>query len=266
MKEIKNFSKKYWGDISNFQATGWNISFKEDWFLYIKSSWYKILDIFFKQTLSKININWFFNDLKKENNISEDKMSELIENNNQSKLKSSIETWFHLLLDSKYVIHSHNIYINILLCMEWWEQILKSLFWNSIDIIDYKSPWLWLFNNISSKKNLNSIILLKNHWVISHWNTSFIELYNKINAIELVLKKELWLDDFIKLNNKKVIRKHIFPDSIVIDDLDIYSSHIFIKRQIKKIWWIIKYLSKEEVAHIRNMKTEKYRKRIFNIK
>lgn len=266
MKEINNFSKEFWNDIINFQWTGWNISFKEDWYLYIKSSWYRISDIYTKWSLSKINISWFFDDLENEDDKTEDIITKLIEDNNLSKLKASIETGFHLSIDSKYIIHTHNIYINVLLCMDWWERILNTLFWDTIDIIDYKSPWLGLFNNLSAKKNLNSIILLKNHWIISHWNTSFIDLYKKINNIESIIRKKIKLDIFKVENNTWNIDNHIFPDTIVINDKDVNSAHKYIKKQIKKIWWTIKYLSDDEVDYIKNMKTEKYRKRIFNKK
>jgi len=266
MDEIKKFSQNIWSDLINFQATWWNISLKKDWILYIKSSWYKIIDIYKNNSLSKIDINGFFFHIKYEKKILEENLVEIIKKNNKSKLKSSIETWFHLLLNSKYVIHTHNIYINVLLCMEWVEVILKNLFWEEITIIDYVSPWVWLFKAIKNKKNIQKIIFLKNHWIILHWNNSFIDLYNKLNKVELKIRKYLKLNNFQLSREISNITKHIFPDSVVINDIEIYSSYCFIINEILRLWWNVKYLSEKDVNYIKNMTMEKYRKNLFNKK
>ena len=263
MNEINNFSKNIWKDIINFQWTGWNISYKDDGYLYIKSSWYKINDIYLNNTLSKIYISWFNTDISKYSSISEDILIKTVENNNKSELKSSIETWFHLLINSKNVIHTHNVYINVLLCMKWWDKLLYDIIWNDIDIVDYNSPWLWLYNNLLKYKKFKEIIFLKNHWVIIHWNVWFNDLYNKLNYIWLKIKNYLNLDNFNILNYKKKIDKHFYPDSIVINDIENYSSYKYIINQIDKLWWEIVYLTDKEVDYIKNMKTEKYRKELF---
>lgn len=266
MKEIINFSKIIWNDIINFQWTGWNISYKEDNFLYIKSSWHKIEDIHLKNALSKVDIKWFKLELSEIPQLSEEKLTEIIEKNNKSQLKSSIETWLHLLFDSKYVIHTHNVYINVLLCMEWSEKVILDLFWETINLVDYYSPWLWLFTELNSDKKYSNVVLLKNHWIILHWNESFDDLYNKLSSIECIIKDYLKLDKFEKLDNINKIKKHIFPDSIIIDDIDNYSVHKYIEKQIIKQWWKPSYLSKSDVDYIKNMNMEKYRKNLFDKK
>lgn len=258
-----NFSKWVWLDIVNFQWAWWNISYKEDGILYIKASWYKIDDIHKQNAISKIDIGWFFIDLEKETNLSEENLNKIIKSNNLSELKPSIETGFHLLLDSKYVIHTHNVYINTILCSNESEEILSTLFWNTIDILDYKSPWLWLFEEMKTRREYSEVIFLKNHWIIIHWNTWFDDLYEKINKIEQKIVSYLKLEKFVHEKEYKIVEKHLFPDTVVLEDLEVYSAHKYIENQIIKIGKQVKPLHIGDVAYIRNMSSEKYRKNIL---
>ena len=104
------------------------------------------------------------------------------------------------------------------------------------------------------------------YWIILHWNISFDDLYKKLNEIEVIIKQYLKLDDFRIQDNIEFIDKHIFPDTIVINDIEVYSSHYFIVNEILRNWGIINYLTNNEVNYIKNMNSEKYRKELFNKK
>lgn len=263
-EEIRNFSKDIWWDKVNFQWSWWNISYKENWKLFIKSSWYKINDIYLKNTLSEINIENFNRDIENEKILNEFKLSKIIERNNKSKFKSSIETGFHLLLKSKYIIHTHNVYVNVLLCMKDADILINKIFSNDIDLIWYYSPWYWLFKEIKKQKNHKKIIFLKNHGIILHGSNSFDELYKLLFSIEQKIKTYLWLKDYIDTWNSLKIEKHIFPDSIMFpDNNEIYSAHIYIESAIKNIWQKVNYLEKEKIEFIKNMDCEKYRKNLL---
>lgn len=260
MKEIIRYFKNTNYHI-NFQWTWWNLSFKKDNILYIKPSWYKILDLKNISDFSKIDINNFNLNLLKHNQINPERLDASIKNSNISNLKPSIETGFHLLLD-KYVVHTHNIYFNFFLCMEDWETILKSILWDIFTFIKYVPPGYFLYDSVkkSSKKEL---ILLENHWLIIHSNNWFKYIFDKINFLEKEILKRYKFDKFILSKKTKLIRKHIFPDSIVLDDIEVYSAHNYIKKQIKNIWWKIRYLQKEDIEYIKNMSSEKFRKDLY---
>ena len=261
---INDFSDKYWSDIINFQSTWWNISYKEDGFLYIKSSWYKISKINKNKAISKIDIKGFFVDYKNISDISEDILSTIIEKNNLSDKKASLETWFHLLL-SKYVIHSHNIYANILTCSKEWESILKDIFWDECQFIDYASPWLFLFKKIEKQKGYKKNIFLKNHWIISHSDWSFEDAYNNIKMIDCKIKSYFDIGNFNLKKKLKDISKYLFPDMFVLkNDIENYSVHSFIEEQIKKFWLNPNYLSDSQLDYLGNMRQEKYRKKLYN--
>lgn len=265
MKEIKDFSKKIWNDIINFQWSGWNISIKDSNYLYIKSSWYSILDIYEKDALSKIGIKSFYNDLKNFKSIQEDELNQIIQKNNYSNKKSSIETWFHIAIKSKYVVHVHNIYLNVLLCSKKGIEILEKLFWNDFTYIKYLSPWLKLFQEIKNTKNIKNVIFLANHWLICHSNNSFDEIYGKIQSIQNCIKEYLELKDFSIVNNLDKLSNYLFPDIILMqEDNLIHSTQIYIENEIQRLDLQLNYMKKEDVEYIKNMSSEKYRKSLFN--
>lgn len=263
MKEIKEFSKKIWDDQVNFQATWWNISMKVWSHMCIKSSWYKIKDIFEKNAISFIDIDSFKKNMIDLELKEEDDLSSLIEKNNLSPLVASIETGFHVLLDT-YVIHSHNAYINVLMCMKGSDEIVYKLFGETVDMVDYFSPGLWLFQHLLHKDGYKKVIFLKNHWVIVHGNTGFDELYETLNRVVEKIKNYFCLSDFSVSDTIKRIDAHIFPDSIIIqNDIEIYSVHHYIKKSIDTIGGKIKYLNIDDINYIINMKSETYRKQIY---
>ena len=85
MKEIIDFASTYWKRIEDFQSSGWNISLKNNWKLYIKSSWYKIIDICSKDALSEIDLQ-IYNELSSD--LSESDFFSVIEKYNLSQKKS----------------------------------------------------------------------------------------------------------------------------------------------------------------------------------
>lgn len=265
MKEIKEFSVKYWKDIINFQSTWWNISVKNWNYLYIKSSGYSISDIHTKDSISIIDIDWCSKELFNNNILSDDDLNNIIEKNNRSDKKSSIETGFHLIIKSKYVIHTHNIYINVLLCSENWEKILWKLFWDSFDIIWFFSPWLWLYKEFNNKSNYKKIIFLKNHGVVIHSDVSFDDTYIILNEIEKTIFDYLKLEKFDFKTKVKTISKYLFPDIIALgDDLEVKYAHNYIENSIKINSLVPSYIDEFYINYIKNMKQEKYRKSLIN--
>ena len=53
---------------------------------------------------------------------------EILNNTENKEIKASIETSMHILIDKKYVIHTHNILINIFACSKFPESFFKDIF------------------------------------------------------------------------------------------------------------------------------------------
>src|SRR3989344_4092924 len=190
---------------------------------------------------------------------------------------SSIETSFHLVIPSTYILHTHPVYINIFSCMEGGEQILTKILKDLPSLfLPYHNPGLALGLALSKYKNLPKIIILKNHGVITHSNnpTEALLLTNKVNQILIKYLKSKKVYRPFKIENKSAnLSKHLFPDSAVYAQInfsklseekqrvyyEICSAHNYILNTITALKEKPVFLKPKDVDYILNMTKEKYR-------
>jgi rhamnose utilization protein RhaD (predicted bifunctional aldolase and dehydrogenase) len=146
--EITEHARRIGSRPDYVQGGGGNVSIKLNAnTMAIKASGYRLEDIYPEDgivTLDHTKLEKFFKTktltddldlLIKEN---ESVVSESIFDTNNTDLKPSIETGFHAILGES-VIHTHSVYVNTLTCTKEGQELLSSLFPESI-YIPYKTP------------------------------------------------------------------------------------------------------------------------------
>ncbi len=132
LKNLIDMSHTIGAEISFVQGGGGNTSAKIDGnFMAIKSSGVSLRDMSFEKGISIVDykkVNSYHNSLDtSESQYSEDINSFAIDGSG----RPSIETGFHALL-GKYVIHSHSVFMNVLLCSEEGKELISKYFPDSI--------------------------------------------------------------------------------------------------------------------------------------
>lgn len=97
----------------------------------------------------------------------------------------SMETGFHAVLNN-FVIHTHPIAVNAILCCESAEQSLASAMGNiPYVLLPYLNPGWYLSKAIADYQNIPSVIFLKNHGLIVHADTAeqAIQLHENVIAV-----------------------------------------------------------------------------------
>lgn len=223
INELLTISKVIGRDKYLIQGGGGNISIKnEKSTMYIKASGSFLRDMDEKKGYVKLkykNIFKFFANLhfKDKNHIIENKITDYIENLVIKKgEKPSMEVSMHAFLD-KYVIHTHPVYLNALLCSQNGRAIINNIFATMRENfiwIDYANPGYMLGYKIyktimgqSSVSTLNSlretnkakIYFLENHGlIVTGSKLRFtIQLTKKINfkAKEWFIENEILKED-----------------------------------------------------------------------
>jgi len=209
---------------------------------------------------------------------SEDRYSESITNFAiDSSAKPSIETGFHALL-GEYVIHSHSVFLNVLLCAKEGKDLILEHFPESI-WVDYFTPGkdltLAIKNSLNGREDsFEGLIFLENHGIIVSATTyqKCLEIHDECNS---TVKTFYNLKDFNILDEVNFIK----PDNFLFPDQVIYMSSDQLKAKTKASVETIstaeylhssmsdqrltpRYLSKENVEILNNMQSEKYRKKL----
>ena len=221
-------------------------------------------------------VNKFLN----KNDVEENKFSEMINSfSKDEKNRPSIETGFHSLL-GKFVIHTHSVFVNVLLCSKEGKKMIKQLFPDSI-WIDYHTPGRNLtlalkekLEKIKESSNEEIIVFLQNHGLIvsSSKHLRCLELHEKINDRII---DSFSLEDFkIYSSDKCIDKKILFPDQVVYLDkkdktfseaaIETASALSYILNQITKLHLTPNYLSLEDIKTLKNMESEKFRKSLVN--
>jgi ribulose-5-phosphate 4-epimerase/fuculose-1-phosphate aldolase len=258
--EINNFiklSNTLSSDINLIQGTGGNISIKNDNKLIIKSSGISLHQV------SILN-GFTFCDLVDELPTFDSEYEYINFFNDKiinGDLNPSMEIGFHIKLKSKIVVHTHPIFLNIILCSLESKSIIDMLFKDlKYKYIDYYTPGYELCNNIS--KIDENIIFLENHGLIVCGDDieKLIEVTFEINNI---CKK--WVDqnieNYVELNNNN-FSGCMFPDAVVFyDELKIINDHILYT--ILRCSLTPKYLTLNECERITELNSEKKRKKKY---
>ncbi len=189
-------------------------------------------------------------------------------------LRPSMETGFHSLLNYKYVIHSHSVYVLTIICAREGKKIAAEIFPDAL-WIDYENPGWQVTQAIAKKIKSEKIIFLQNHGLIVAGEDvdEVLELHEKVNE---KIKSFLNLQNFdekIKLLEVDFIKKNvIFPDQIVFGlapefaetqvAKHIFAAYSYILQSIKNSGLEPIFISQKNIDFVANMESEKYRKEI----
>ena len=189
--------------------------------------------------------------------------------------RPSMESGFHAIIPKKFVLHSHPVYLNVLLCSQEGESILNTLYPDSV-FIETIAPGMKLSMKIKlivDKMNEDDIctLFLQNHGLITASN-NLINCYEMHKNIAKNVKKELSLPKFIFENNQDIdpilFEKNLFPDQIVFYDSgdrdsdgfkENFAAANYIFAQINGSGLTPLFLESQLIDYIRSMDSEKYR-------
>lgn len=264
-------SKSIGNNLDLCQNNGGNISVKvSDSIMIIKSSGFEMKDIHGLIGHSVVKHDSICKDFAKD--IITDDWSLVKTVSTAVALKEnkrpSMETGFHSHL-AKYVVHTHPIYLNVLLCLENSKEIIEKIFagWK-YTYIDYKNPGFEICKSIINS-GTDSIYFLANHGLIVSTN-DYLDALNKtveINdlAKSYLTKNESFEEFSMAFADMPIDSSFFYPDSAVFLDNDvilkreILAAHNYISRASKN-FGKLRYLSKENVSFLQNLESETYRK------
>jgi rhamnose utilization protein RhaD (predicted bifunctional aldolase and dehydrogenase) len=193
----------------------------------------------------------------------------------ESRLKPSMESGFHALLDAS-VIHSHSVYVNLITCALEGESIIKKRFPQAL-WLPYSTPGrqlsLELAKALSLRKEIPSLVFLANHGLIISAETA-----NEA----LALHKETQAAIFAKLGNipqfdlQQEIRNGEDTQEIIFPDQAVYcrdktsresrsgrenaAAAKYVHRTMKSLKLTPHFLLESEIKEIEEMQAEIYRR------
>lgn len=167
--------------------------------------------------------------------------------------KPSMELLAHCDMGNA-VVHTHPKYLLSILCSKNCINILQKLYSTyNFDFIGYTTPGYKLHKKIEKCKN--DIIFCENHGLFVSDNNLY-KAYEISNTINKIAK------DFINNSDKNNIlttKKHLFPDSAVLPEVNENLNNI-IYTNIINCNLNPKYLTSAEIDELLNMDEEKYRR------
>jgi len=249
-------------NIELVQGKGGNISIKTGDYVIIKPSGFRIKDL---KNLNKISVI----------GLDDFELKDLLVTGNL--LKPSLEFKFHTLFD-KYVLHTHPVYLVLLLSLVNSELILKDIYKNfDYDYIGYTEPGEKLYEKINNTKNIRNIVFLERHGLIvsSDSGKEAVNITLEINGLaEKHLRKMhknnfRSFGDFIKSDEGvwEKLALFTFPDSAVFlqgEKVGASCRETYLAQK-----YIIKYgskigelnaLNEKEIRSLNSMESEKYRR------
>lgn len=176
INKLKEITAPFAYTWEHVQGPGGNTSVKEGDVMVIKASGFTFLNIVEETGLIWINYKKVIDDLATSyKNFTLECEPAEVKNSIPEGLRPSMEFEFHAILD-KYVLHTHSIYLNVILCSAQCEELLHSIFPNTpFVLIPAVIPGHPLASSIyeSMKKgNVAKVFFLKNHGVIIHGNSA----------------------------------------------------------------------------------------------
>jgi rhamnose utilization protein RhaD (predicted bifunctional aldolase and dehydrogenase) len=265
--------------IDYIQGAGGNLSVKiSDSEMAIKASGFLLKEIQLKKGISFVDFNKINDYLKKPHDKDDDfnnTINSFVVNND---IKPSIETGFHALLGD-FVIHSHSVYVNYLLCTFEGKELIKKIVPQGI-WIDYSAPGrsvtLEIMKKLGKALPGNGIIFMQNHGMIC-WAENSKSALNIHEEINNIIRSNHKFSEFNYLQNaKKENLKHktiLFPDQAVFLKENSKTSETssakenayayeYILKNIQDNRLTPKFLTEDEIDEIVNMKSEKFRVKI----
>lgn len=257
-------------DIELCQNGGGNISVKvSDRYMLIKSSGFDLKDVFRLNGYSIIDYE-LLSSFKDKINDERVLSFLMLESLAREKYKRpSMETGLHVLLPSKYVIHAHAIYITLLLCLDNSKELVSELFSDyAHEYVEYVTPGYGLYDRLRLRTNAD-VYFLENHGVIVASNNAeracaVVREVNDIakKYISNKCKFEQFNIDFANRHSKPGV---VFPDGAIFAEDPSKTETIAASNYIKTIGAKIgslRYLTPEQLHHLTNLESEKYRKNL----
>lgn len=255
------------------QNNGGNVSVKVSGLMIIKSSGYELKDVHGLNGHSVVDNEKLLSSMNY-GTIKDDRtLNKLIDSSVCLKeyRRPSMETGFHSLF-GKYVVHTHPIYLNTILCLTNSIKIVYELY-KELDYsyIEYCNPGFELYDILHYSSGCE-IYFLENHGLII-CTDSYQEAMNRSNEINEIAKgylskKCLGFEPFdMKYADLPMEPGTFYPDSAVfLDDevitkREILAAHNYISATGKKIG-DIRRLSDDNINFLRGMDAEIYRKAI----
>ena len=178
LEDLTSISRLYGEDFYMVQAGGGNTSVKLKDCLWVKKSGIKLKDISGVDDFVPVDLTSVLSLIgdsqliRLANNERDEKVSQLllaarINSNN----RPSIETFLHALLKDRFVVHTHPIYVNALVCSLDGENIASELFnqnqylWVPFALPGYPLAQL-MYDSLAKRSIRPNIIFLQNHGVI----------------------------------------------------------------------------------------------------
>ncbi len=283
------------------QGGGGNSSIKiNDQQMLIKASGYELAEVCADDGYTSVNYLSINNFITNEQlSLDSDKnYNACLEASNQSKLRPSMETGFHAILD-RCVIHSHSVYANILNCSSQGQELIKTKIYDLNDqpalLVPYTNPgfsvsktiYQHLQQYIERRGSKPQLIFLANHGLII--SASELELVFKLEAkLKAQINESLKLSSFPQIKKSRspeeLITKVLFPDqSIYITQTKLGSSgeiisnspkekraieqtiiaYDYILDNILSMGWQPLYIEDNKIDQLNNMESEKYRQGII---
>jgi len=191
--------------------------------------------------------------------------------------RPSIETGFHALL-GKYVIHSHSVFLNVLLCAKEGKHLILEHFPDAI-WVDYRTPGRNLTLAIKSAlrevgDDYQGLVFLESHGVIasSPSHTQCLDMHRTCNE---KVRGLFNLADFKILADIKPIdpESFLFPDQVIYmspeqlesrttASIETIATVEYLQSNMLMLGLTEKYLSAKDVDVLNNMQSEKYRKKV----
>jgi len=185
---------------------------------------------------------------------------------------ASIETAMHAVLQSKYVAHTHNVYVNVFSCMKGGREILQEILGDTFLYVPYANPGYYLARLLDertrSTSDVPSIIILENHGIIVHHEGPdyILKTIQDINKSVSSYLKKRGVSKFAILRSEFSGEKHLFPDTAVYGNVDfsmlskskldayheIMSAHAYILESIGLFGGVPRYIAHKHVDYIQN--------------
>ncbi len=280
LRALTTLARDIGGDVAIVQGGGGNFSFKDGCMMYVKASGvrfdamddagYALVDYtdFRRAFLHEIGT-------EKARVQHEEAMNQLLTRSMQGAERPSMESAMHCFLP-KFVLHTHAVVSNILLCMEGGERIIQKLFHDvPFMLLPYASPGYALGKLVAASPPAD-ILFLQNHGMIVCGDTvlRLKELLTLvINRCTTYLQERLSTPIYF---TKALVSENVaeatgangflFPDAVVYAEKrknaaaqETLSAQRYIEETIRQIRGVPRYIPKEEVKYLRTMEAEKYR-------
>jgi len=195
-QNIRNLTCPYASSWVHVQGPGGNTSAKDGNHMIIKASGFTFDDVCENAGVVILRVDEILKLLFRSINEQLQDSKHSISYLSKSDLRASMEVEFHAVL-GKYVLHTHNVYVNILTCSKACELLLAQMFPNLDYIfIPFVTPGLPLakciYNHQLSGKKVR-VFFLKNHGIIVHGET-IDEVHALYSFVQTTIIQSLNLD------------------------------------------------------------------------